>query len=676
MSSEENEESGSEESDSDSEEVSSQEKMRGENKAKKGETQKYYSVEKILGHWRKDNKLHFFVKWEGYSEDQNSWVCEDNFTGGTLRDEYKKALAENDDASLDTPQLPNDSLIAKVIVAIEELSNERFYSRRGVSVHAVCQMISDPCISDKKIKQSIEEAKEQDLIKVSGNGRIKLTQEGKEIIVSKKINGTRKKARKNVVPKRRYTKKKKRLKKKVSKRRRGRKRKSSADAETKKWVLRPRKKKKIFNIAPPEVKKRRKTKKKGRPRKKALPSPPPKKRWTSPRKKKKRAPSPPQTRPALKKKEKKRKLKKKEPSKKKKNIQSKKKMDDPDLEFVVGFTCEYCFHTSSTVRLYKSTLPPNVLNICHACSVYEKAKGILIPRGHRHGHVGDIKPKLRQFIEIWQSKKTKIYKGLVQKNGKVEIISENKDFLTVKKKVQIFVHKIRPKHPKKENPSKKRKRRRSRSVRKQKRARKRSAPRRKSLSVERFSISDEDLSGSDSADSDHPDCDHCGKPNNQRILHRSMCQPSLEVCWECFLYETSNGNLPKRRSSRLAAIEKHSSESPQPSSNRQTLKQSPIFRVIPETASLSVNESELDLDQEYVKPAAVSYCPQTRDFLNLLNGDPTYADAIVEITDANLSFEELFDMEDEQMELIGIGHPLKIAAFRKKLKKFKVDGSF
>ena len=84
----------------------------------------------------------------------------------------------------------------------------------------------------------------------------------------------------------------------------------------------------------------------------------------------------------------------------------------------------------------------------------------------------------------------------------------------------------------------------------------------------------------------------------------------------------------------------------------------------------------MDLDQEYIKPAAVSYCPQTRDFLNLLNGDPTYADAIGEITDANLSFEELFDMEDSEMELIGIGHPLKIAAFRKKLKKFKVDGSF
>ena len=63
-------------------------KKKRKRKNKKANKSIYYSVEKIIKHKIKDDKLLFLIKWENYPDDDNSWIYIDQFNETTLLDEY------------------------------------------------------------------------------------------------------------------------------------------------------------------------------------------------------------------------------------------------------------------------------------------------------------------------------------------------------------------------------------------------------------------------------------------------------------------------------------------------------------------------------------------------------------------------------------------------------------
>lgn len=56
------------------------------------ETENEYTVEKILNKRVKNGIVEYFLKWEGYSEDENSWEPEHNIYYKELIENYEKEL--------------------------------------------------------------------------------------------------------------------------------------------------------------------------------------------------------------------------------------------------------------------------------------------------------------------------------------------------------------------------------------------------------------------------------------------------------------------------------------------------------------------------------------------------------------------------------------------------------
>ena len=76
-------------------------KQKKAKKSKRSSGEEIYSVEKILSKRIVDGKVHYFLKWFGYPESENTWEPEENLNCPVLISEFEKQYANKSGSDTD-----------------------------------------------------------------------------------------------------------------------------------------------------------------------------------------------------------------------------------------------------------------------------------------------------------------------------------------------------------------------------------------------------------------------------------------------------------------------------------------------------------------------------------------------------------------------------------------------